>query len=392
MKDRTPKGITDQTILDAVREHGNFQRAAEALDVDPRNISRRFKKIAEYQDRVQADANRSDVDPGVIEAATESGLSLDTAKHGWRRIQREDGGFDSVFWKNDEESQSAYSWAEVFREALVDAPTSLPTPPPRKTRRDCLARYPIVDVHWGMRSWDIETGENYDLKIATERFHDLMGESLEHTPPCDRAVVLNLGDTIHTNDSSNMTPSSGHVLDVDSRPGKTMYEAVKAQVAQIEAAKRKHKRVDVVILGGNHDPDLSQAVGIAIKMRFEQDPRVSVCWYPRKMWAMQFGNVMLAAHHGDKTNPERLVMQAADDFSSIWGQTYWRYMDTGHVHHDHGKDIGGMYWQAHRAMTGRDAAAAGMGYTSRRTMKAIVVHKEDGEKTRQTASVTLPTQ
>lgn len=384
--------ITDDQIIKAHNEAGSAAGAARLLNVNLRTLQRRIKNIkskSSYTERMQLDASRSDVDPGVIEAASETGLSLDTAKHGWRRMQREDGGFDSVFWKQ-EAAQTAQTWADIFREALVDAPSSLPVPEPTKTRADCLPRYLIADVHWGMRSWDVETGENYDLKIATNRFHELMGECLEYTPSCDNAVILNLGDSIHTNDASNMTPASKHVLDVDSRPGKIMYESVKAQVAQIEAAKRKHKHVTVVVLGGNHDPDLSQAIGIAITMRFEEDQRVTVDWHPRKLWAIRFGNVLLSAHHGDRTSPNRLALQVADEYAPIWGKTYWRYLDTGHIHHDHGKDIGGIYWQAHRAITGRDAAAAGMGYTSRRTMKAITVHKEDGEKTRQTASVTLP--
>lgn len=382
--------FTDEQILSAYQQAGSYRGGAKIIGMNDAAFMRRYKRIANYQQRMAADAARSDVDPGMLSAAHETGLSLDTARHGWRRVQRDDGGFDSVFWKQEDQQASAQSWAEVFREALVDAPTSLPSPEPVKTKADCLPRYLIADVHWGMRSWDVETGENYDIKIASNRFHELMGECLEYTPACDEAVIVNLGDTIHSNDSSNMTPTSGHVLDVDSRPGKIMYEAVKAQVTQIEAAKRKHKHVRVVILGGNHDPDLSQAVGIAILMRFEEDPRVTVQWHPRKLWCMQFGRVLLAGHHGDKTSPDRLVMQVADDYAPIWGQTYWRYLDTGHIHHDHGKDIGGIYWQSHRAITGRDAAAAGMGYTSRRTMKAITVHREDGEKSRHTASVTLP--
>ena len=386
-----PKRQSDDHIIAAVREHGSFGAAARALGMDRRNLVRRFKRSATYEDRMEADARRNDIDPGVISAATETGLSLESARPGWRRVPREDGGFDSVFWKNKEaEQESALAWAQIFREALVDAPLSLPVPSPKKTKSDCLTRYPIADVHWGMRSWDVETGENYDIKIASARFADLMGECLEYSVPSDEAIVLSLGDTIHSNDSSNMTPTSGHVLDVDSRPGKIMYESVKAQIAQIEAAKRKHKHVSVIILQGNHDPDLGQAVGISIMMRFEDDPRVSVDWHPRKLWARRFGNSLVSAHHGDKTHPERLVMQLADDYAPIWGKTYWRYMDTGHIHKDTGRDIGGCWWESHRAVSGRDAAASGMGYTGRNTMKAITVNLTEGEKNRHTASVTLP--
>jgi hypothetical protein len=128
-------------------------------------------------------------------------------------------------------------------------------------------------------------------------------------------------------------------------------------------------------------------MAIAMQLRFENDPRVTVHFHPRKLWAMQFGRVLLAAHHGDKTKPDRLAMQVADDYAKMWGQTHWRYLDTGHIHHDHGRDIGGIYWQAHRSIVGRDAHAAAMGYTSRKTMKAITVHRERGEVLRNTVGI-----
>ena len=401
MLDEKPKAgnvkNSDEEVIAAYEQFGTYHATAKHLGVSKPGLMRRIKRMRkrgafDYESRMKIDSERKEVDPGMLQAAGEVGLSLDNAKHGWRRVQRDDGGFDSVFWRNEQEELAhAHSWAEIFREALADAPLSLPVSKPQKTKSDCLTRYPIADVHWGMRSWDIETGQNYDLKIASARFHDLMGECLEYAVPSDEAVVLNLGDTIHMNDGSNTTPASGHVLDVDSRPGKIMYESVKAQVAQIEAAKRKHKLVRVIVLTGNHDPELGQAVGIAITMRFEEDPRVIVEWHPRKLWAMRFGNTLMSAHHGDRTKPQRLVMQLADDYAQMWGKTYWRYLDTGHIHHDKGADIGGCWWESHRAVSGRDAAASGMGYTGRNTMKAITVNKTDGEKNRHTASVTLPT-
>jgi hypothetical protein len=196
-----------------------------------------------------------------------------------------------------------------------------------------------------------------------------------------------LGDTLHQNDSKNMTPTSGHILDVDGRFAQAAMAAVRAHVSMIEAAKAKHKNIDVVVLAGNHDPDFTHMLAIALVMRYEMDERVTIHFNPAKLWVWEFGRNMLAAHHGDKTKPERLVQQVADVHAPIWGRTYWRYLDSGHIHQDSSKDIGGMSWESHRAITTRDAAAAGFGYTGRSTMKCITVHRERGEVMRYTASL-----
>lgn len=373
----TPK---QKEALEAVEKHGSMCAAARALGINYRSL----------YDRIQAAKKYLDTDDGIRDALAQTGISTSVAKSGWRRVKDpETGSFNSVYWSlpKDEADQAISSWADIFREALVDAPRSLPTPPPLNVSKEMLTRHIVADVHFGMQSWARETGDDYDLKIAASRFAEATGTLIEAAPPTERGLILNTGDTLHNNDQKNMTPASGHILDVDSRFGKIAYEAVKAQVSHVEAAKAKHEHVDVVILAGNHDPDATSLMAIALMMRFEEDPRVTVHFHPRKLWAWKFGRVLLAAHHGDKTKPERLVMQVADDYAEMWGQTHWRYLDTGHIHHDHGKDIGGCYWQAHRTIAGRDAAAAGFGYTSRKTMKAITVHKERGEVLRNTASI-----
>lgn len=374
--------LTDKQreAVEAVEKHGSMRAAARALGINYRSLHDRYKAAQKYLE----------ADDGIRDALAQTGISAAAGKHGWRSVKDpETGSFNSVYWSlpKDEAEQAVNLWADTFREALVDAPRSLPTPAPLKVASDMLTRYIVADVHFGMQSWALETGEDYDLKIAANRFAEASGALLDAAPATERALILNTGDTLHNNDQKNMTPASGHILDVDSRFAKIAYEAVKVQVAHIEAAKAKHAHVDVVMLAGNHDPDATSLMAIALMMRFEGDPRVTVHFHPRKLWCWQFGKVLLSAHHGDKTKPERLVMQVADDYAPIWGATHWRYLDTGHIHHDHGKDIGGCYWQAHRTIAGRDAAAAGFGYTSRKTMKAITVHRERGEVLRNTAGI-----
>jgi hypothetical protein len=364
-------------IYDVVQRLGS-KTAAKEMQIDKAYVRRAYAAAEAWLN----------ADVGVVAALENTGLSTDTGKHGWRRVQnKETGSWDSVFWKSERPEDDLTPWADLFKEALGSVPPPLPTLVPDDVSHDLLPRYLIADVHFGMKAWKDEAGEEYSIEIASRRLLEASAALIHAAPYTDRAIILNLGDTLHQNDSKNMTPTSGHILDVDGRFAQAAMAAVRAHVALIEAAKAKHKNIDVVVLAGNHDPDFTHMLAIALVMRYELDERVTVHFNPAKLWVWEFGRNMLTAHHGDKTKPERLAMQVADLYAPIWGRTYWRYLDSGHIHQDSSKDIGGIFWESHRAITTRDAAAAGFGYTGRSTMKCITVHRERGEVMRHTAAI-----
>ena len=365
-------------IYEVVKRLGSKTAAAKELQIDKAYVRRAYALAEAWLNS----------DEGIVEALENTGLSSETGKHGWRRVQnKETGSWDSVFWKSPNHQDDLIPWAELFKEALGSVPQPLHAPTPDNVSYDLLPRYLIADVHFGMRAWKDETGNEYSIEIAAQRMSEASAMLINAAPYTDRAIILNLGDTLHQNDSKNMTPTSGHILDVDGRFAQAAMAAVKSHVAMIEAAKAKHKHIEVVVLAGNHDPDFTHMLAIALVMRYETDDRVTVHWNPSKLWVFEFGRNMLAAHHGDKTKPDRLAMLVADVHAPMWGRTYWRYLDTGHIHQDSSKDIGGIFWESHRAITTRDAAAAGFGYTGRSTMKCVTVDRERGEIMRYTAGI-----
>jgi hypothetical protein len=365
-------------IYEVVKRLGSKTAAAKELQIDKAYVRRAYALAEAWLNS----------DEGIVEALESTGLSFETGKHGWRRVQnKETGSWDSVFWKAESLKDDLATWAELFKEALGSVPQPLVAPTPDNVSHDLLPRYLIADVHFGMRAWKDETGAEYSIEIAAQRLSEASAMLINAAPYTDRAIILNLGDTLHQNDSKNMTPTSGHILDVDGRFAQAAMAAVKSHVAMIEAAKTKHKHIEVVVLAGNHDPDFTHMLAIALVMRYEEDERVTVHWNPSKLWVFEFGRNMLAAHHGDKTKPDRLAMLVADVHAPMWGRTYWRYLDTGHIHQDSSKDFAGIFWESHRAITTRDAAAAGFGYTGRSTMKCVTVHRERGEVMRYTAGI-----
>jgi len=366
----TPK---QREVFEKYQELESFAKVADALNINKSTAREHYQKALKYQQ----------TDQGIKDAMYDTGIAdIGKVHSGWLKTDAA-----SLYFVNPREEGGVDNLIDTFKEALKDCPTSLPTAKPEGTDGDLLTRYILTDLHFGMRAWAKEAGEDYDLDIAKSRLNYALSNLVQSTPDSKYCVVLNLGDMFHSNDYKNMTPQSGHILDADGRFSKVIYETIQSVVAAIETLKNKHENVQYVGISGNHDPDANQFLTVALMMRYADDPRVEVIWNPAKMWCMNFGRNLLAAHHGDKVKPERLAMQVADDFSTKWGTTYWRYLDTGHIHSDSAKDIGGIFWESHRTLASRDAYATGSAYTTRKTLKAITVHREKGEIVRNTVGV-----
>jgi hypothetical protein len=277
------------------------------------------------------------------------------------------------------ETDTPESLADTLKAALEGMTPASVVPPPTYTDNDLLTVYPIADAHFGMMAWGRETGENWDTAKASARLRDWIGRCIASSPPSVNAVILDVGDTTHANDQTNQTPQSHHGLDVDTRFYKTMTTAAEALGAATEAALAKHQNVTVVILPGNHNRDSYIGLRLALFYRFRDNPRVTVYHEPGEFWVYQFGSILMAAHHGDKAKPERIVMFLADQHAKAWGATKHRFLWTGHLHHLKAADIGGVQWEQLRAMTARDAYSVSHSYTARAQLQAITLHRTGGE-------------
>jgi hypothetical protein len=147
---------------------------------------------------------------------------------------------------------------------------------PKVVNKDLMTTYVLADPHIGMLSWARETGDAYDLDIGRERLLSSVQELMASTPPSKTAVILNLGDWYHIDDSKNETPASHHRLDADGRYGKIIELGIQVMISVIELALTKHESVVVKSLAGNHDVHASVALSHAIAATFKNNPRVTV--------------------------------------------------------------------------------------------------------------------
>lgn len=262
-------------------------------------------------------------------------------------------------------------------------------PAPYGTVSDLATFYVLADQHLMMLSWAPETGENYDLRIGKQVLMDTTSRLIQRTPYSDQAVLLNLGDTLHVTDDSARTPMHRHELDTDGRFAKGLSVAAEVHVWMIDLLLQKHKSVLVRILPGNHDPYAALALTEALRMRYWNNPRVTVDRDPGLFFKWTFGKTMVLAHHGHTIKPQEFSGVAAAYWPKEWGATENRYAYFGHVHHRSkgGNEAYGLQWETFGTMAAKDSYARAHGFVSQRTMTAITLHKEWGEDSRQIEKV-----
>ncbi len=367
----TPEHVL-QSAVKAAETAPTLKVAAESLGINPRSLYRRLNLAAkrgmvDRKDWVQA------VPPGFALRK----VSTYVDKEGEVRGQ----WFGAVC----EEDAKLATFMEALEEMLgAHTPTAEPfLCPVLDLNEDLLTVYNIGDHHLGMYAWAKETGADYDANIAWKLLEETMTDLVAHSPGSMSAIVLNLGDFFHTDNDLSRTGEHGNPLDTDTRYARVLRMGIDLTILTIQLALQKHVHVTYRALPGNHDPYASIALGLAVSKFFELEERVTVDLDPSYFFIYQFGKVMIAASHGDKTKPEKFIGLMAAKWPEIWGATLFRYAYLGHVHHKGSGGEGlGAVWETFQTLAPKDSWHSQMGFMSHRSMTAITHHKEQGERFR----------
>jgi hypothetical protein len=249
--------------------------------------------------------------------------------------------------------------------------------PPAATDRDLLNVLAIADPHIGMLSWGEQTGTDYDLNIARKRVLAKSVEVIHAAPRARELLIANLGDWYHANDQRNVTPKSKHQLDVDGRWFKVLRTGVRLFIDIIEVGLRRHQRVEVVNIPGNHDPEAAASLALALSCFYSRNRRVSIA-FPADIFYRQFGATLLGCAHGDKAPPSRMAMAMAVDQRKAWGATAYHWFLYGHIHKDKSDTIGDVKVESFSTIADKDSHAFGGAWRSAQSLQLITLHKKLG--------------
>jgi len=278
--------------------------------------------------------------------------------------------------------------AETLKAAFADwMPPPFPVVEVPATDDDLLTIYPIADLHLGLRAVADESGADFDLDIAQERFRDTTSRLFERSPESGTALILQLGDFTHADDDLAMTPTSKNILQVSDRQLDVLKCGVQLMIDYIYHALKKHERVVVKCLKGNHDLNAWVVLYVALDQHFRDNDRVTIDGAAADYWFFRWGKNLIGAHHGHRLKQAEMAGAMAVECAEDWGQTLYRIFLHGHLHHEWVKEVLGVRVECVRTLADVDAYHAGK-YGSGKSLISITLHKENGEDGR--AKINLP--
>lgn len=368
----TPKQVE---IIDAMNTHGSLRKAGIALKLAPGTIQNSIDGLKARAAR-QGYAPDHDMHKTVPAPFKVKGVST---------LYDHDGNVSAQWVKSTVDQQLVEQAMKAAVDALMEGvPKAKPVASPKKAIAELCNLYTVTDYHVGMRSWKPETGEDWDLAIAEKVLIAAFSHAVETAPAAKTALIAQLGDFLHFDSLMAVTPTSGFVLDADSRFSKVVAVAIKLLRIIIDTALRRHEFVIVGMFEGNHDPASSVWLRHLFGLLFENEPRVKVVDCETPFFAYQYGATMLGFHHGHLVKNAQLPLIFASRYAEMWGATTKRYCHVGHWHHSDEKEHAGMKVVQHPTLAAADAYSARHGHQALRQITTITYHLKHGEVARNT--------
>lgn len=239
----------------------------------------------------------------------------------------------------------------------------------------------LTDFHLGVFAWADETHDaHWDTEIAEDFLMRWFEQSLAVAPSAATGILSVLGDFLHADGLSAVTPGHGHVLDADSRYAKVVRIAIRCIRRIVKMMLEKYEKVHLIISAGNHDESGSVWLRELFFMHYSEEPRIEIDNSPSLYHALQFGKTGLYFHHGHRKAPRSGVDTVfAGLFPEMFGATKYRYAHLGHKHSKDVKESNLMLIEQHATMTPNDSYASGGGWLSQRSADVITYHKEYGK-------------
>jgi hypothetical protein len=369
-------------VIDALQATGTQDAAAEKLGIPGRTLRYHLRKmkLRQASRSVGADFVEKDLvsgealvpDPYLVTRHTILMKGADERLH-WFRADLDKGRRDEML----REMEAA------FTETL---PVYKRAPAPARVMAELANMYLLTDYHLGMMAWGEECGEDWDLEKSETLLLAWARYAVEHAPDAELGILAQLGDFLHFDGMSPVTPTHGHQLDAAARFQKVVRTAIRVLRTVIDLMLTKHSRVVVVMATGNHDIDSSVWLREMFHHVYQNEPRLTVDLSPDMYYAVEWGDTSLFFHHGHRKKMSDISATFVGKFRPMFGGTRFSYGHTGHLHHRDMKEDNLMVVEQHRTLAPSDAHTSGSGFTTGRSTPVVTYHKRFGEVGRLTVS------
>lgn len=372
---------TQKRYAELLKDYPSFAEAERELGLTKDAIAKSIRRLTRA-------ASRKGYAPGHFEHGVAPGYRM-----GKVTVQRGPNGVVERVWERQSpDTESREAELRAFAEnVLSDIRGMSPIrSAPLMASSSLLALYAFGDPHFGLASSSEDGGDETDLAETDRLTRAGVDALVSRLPATRRAIMCFIGDVMHANDSSALTPGHKNPLDVDKRGyGSAFLSAARAICYATVRALEKHEEIEAWVLPGNHDPDAAFGIAVAVSLFFENNPRVTVRLSREYLWWTTFGKNLIAAHHGDKVKPMDLHGILSNDCKAVWNGIDFRYVFQGHIHHDTVTEYQQTRFESLRTLSKQDAWHRGKGFRSMRDTRAVVYHERYGEVERHTVAAAM---
>jgi len=241
----------------------------------------------------------------------------------------------------------------------------------------------VPDIHFGRLSWNEESGEDYDIKIAYEVVNKAIDKLLSYTRIFEvDKILFPIGqDWYNVNSKDNMTVN-GTIQSEDTR-GKKTYKKGRQLAMELINKCASIAPTDVIIIPGNHDDEKIFYMGDALEIAYENNPNVTVNNDAVSRKYYLYGKVLLGFTHGCDIKTSKVPMLMPIEAKEMWAKADFREWHMGHVHHKQDMRLeadedSGILIRKLRSIAADDAWTFNKGFKSLRAAEAFVWHPDNG--------------
>lgn len=224
-----------------------------------------------------------------------------------------------------------------------------------------LLEVPVVDLHLGKLAWSPETGENYDYKIARQRYHRVIDDVVARAQgrPIEKILMPISNDFFHF-DTISQTTTAGTPQDSDMRWPKLYGVGVEMLVISIDQF-RGIAPVEVILIPGNHDRMTGYYAITYLYAWYRNNEDVNVQVDPKTRKYFEHGASLIGFGHGDKEKG-RIWGLMSIEAPKAWGRSKYREWHLAHEHSESSKEGSGIILRRLSSVTGTDIWHYDQGY------------------------------
>lgn len=371
----------DEVLLDLLSQGMKHKDAAAAIGIHPRTV-RKWLYAIRHAAALKGHSPEHDMTHTAPSSHVVKGVS--TLYKGDEKVMQ---------WvKTDLDKQAQLEALQHIIDAMKEevTPTQEPKQPEVDFETDVIAFLNLGDGHVNMLAREYEVGHNFDLDTVERELCAAVSVMINQMPNYERIVVNDLGDFTHMENYVGETAAAENKLDHDGAFPAMVKVAVRIMRYIVNECLKKFKYVDVIINQGNHSRVNDIWTAELFRQLYEGSERVHILNNSNVFIPYRMGNTFVMVHHSDKCRPDRLASVMAADYAQDFGESLYRYVYVGHIHHKSiAKETNGVIVESFNTLAPADKYAHEHGYRSCSMLTAVLLSKTYGEVGRFTVPVKL---